>query len=182
MIPLGTPAPAAGTWQADAVDEVVVRLDSDDFVQMYRAEYRRVVRALELAGAGRPTAEDLAQEAFARTLARWRRVRGGDNPAGYVYRVAFRLWSRHCRDGDRPHPAGAVQPADATAENATTHADVDHSLAEMPLRRRTCAVLCLVLGYTPTEAGEVMRIKASTVRKHLDQARADLTRSVEIIA
>ncbi|MGI9079560.1 MAG: RNA polymerase sigma factor [Acidimicrobiales bacterium] len=161
------------------MDEVVVRLDCDDFVQMYRAEYRRVVRALELAGTGHSTAEDLAQEAFARTLARWRRVRGGTNPAGYVYRVAFRLWSRQCRDGDRPDPPGAVEPADATAENAATHADVDHALAAMPLRRRTCAVLCLVLGYTPTEAGEVMRIKASTVRKHLDQARADLTRSVE---
>jgi len=181
-MPLGTPAPVAGTWQAEIVDEVVVRLDSDDFVQLYRAEYRRVVRALELAGAPRPTAEDLAQEAFARTLARWRRVRGGTNPAGYVYRVAYRLWSRHCRDGDRPDPAGVVPPADATAENAATHADVEHSLAAMPLRRRTCAVLCLVIGYTPTEAGEVMRIKASTVRKHLDQARADLTSSVEIIA
>ncbi|HEX3394171.1 MAG TPA: RNA polymerase sigma factor [Acidimicrobiales bacterium] len=165
------------------MDEVVVRLDCDDFVAMYRAEYHRVVRALELAGAGRPTAEDVAQEAFARTLARWRRVRGGTNPAGYVYRVAFRQWSRQCRDGDRPDPSpGAVQSADATAENAATHADVEHALAAMPLRRRTCAVLCLVIGYTPTEAGEVMRIKASTVRKHLDQARADLTRSVETIA
>jgi len=163
------------------VDEVV-SLDSDDFVQLYRAEYRRVVRALELAGAGRPTAEDLAQEAFARTLARWRRVRGGTNPAGYVYRVAFRLWSRHCRDGDRPGAPGAVHAADTTAENAATHADVEHALAAMPLRRRTCAVLCLVVGYTPTEAGEVLHIKASTVRKHLDQARAELTRSVEIIA
>ncbi|MGI8776552.1 MAG: RNA polymerase sigma factor [Acidimicrobiales bacterium] len=164
------------------MDEVVVRLERDDFVQVYRAEYRRVVRALELAGADGPTAEDLAQEAFARTLARWRRVRGGDSPAGYVYRVAFRLWSRHCRNRDRPDPGGDVLPPDAMAEAAAAHADVEHALAAMPLRRRTCAVLCLVIGYTPTEAGEVMRIKASTVRKHLDQARAELTRSVEIIA
>jgi len=171
-----------GTWQAEAVDEVVVRLESDDFVQMYRAEYRRVVRVLELAGAGGPTAEDLAQEAFARTLARWRRVRGGDNPAGYVYRVAFRLWSRDRRATDGTASTADIGRADVTADGVATRVDVEHALAAMPLRRRTCAVLCLVLGYTPAEAGEVMRIKASTVRKHLDQARAELTRSVEIIA
>ncbi|MCA1692656.1 MAG: hypothetical protein LC733_10840 [Actinobacteria bacterium] len=52
-----------------------------------------------LTGARRDDAEDVAQEAFARTLSRWRRVRTGSNPPGYVYRVAFRLLRRA-----QPHP------------------------------------------------------------------------------
>src|SRR5205823_3740447 len=51
--------------------------------------------ALRVAGTiDRAAAEDIAQEAFARTLGHWRRVRQGTNPAGYVYRVAFRLLRR----------------------------------------------------------------------------------------
>src|SRR5438105_3769771 len=71
--------------------------DGGDFVEVYRAHYGRLVRALELAGAGRATAEDLAQEAFARTYRHWRRVREGLNPSGYPYRVAFRLAARDRR-------------------------------------------------------------------------------------
>jgi RNA polymerase sigma factor (sigma-70 family) len=61
-----------------------------------------LVRALELAGAPRPAAEDVAQEAFARMLTHWRRVRTGSNPAGYAYRTAFRLLSRSRRSRQVP--------------------------------------------------------------------------------
>ena len=36
-----------------------------DFVTVYEAHYPRLVRALEIGGLDRPTAEDVAQEAFA---------------------------------------------------------------------------------------------------------------------
>ena len=62
---------------------------TEDFAELFHTQYPRVVRALVLAGAA--DAEDIAQEAFARTLRHWRRVRTGANPAGYVFRVAFRL-------------------------------------------------------------------------------------------
>ena len=60
-------------------------LTTTDFVECYRTHYPRLVRALRLSGADGPTAEDLAQEAFGRALARWRRVSRGPNPPGYVY-------------------------------------------------------------------------------------------------
>ena len=69
-------------------------LISTDFVDCYQTHYPRLRRALELSGADRATAEDLAQEAFGRALARWRRVRKGANPPGYVYTTGFRLWQR----------------------------------------------------------------------------------------
>jgi DNA-directed RNA polymerase specialized sigma24 family protein len=53
---------------------------ADDFVTVYEAHYPRLVRALQIGGLDRPSAEDVAQEAFARTLGHWRRVRLGTNP------------------------------------------------------------------------------------------------------
>ncbi|MHB1986937.1 MAG: hypothetical protein ACYCSF_02970 [Acidimicrobiales bacterium] len=41
---------------------------ADDFAVVFGAHYSRVVRALELGGLDHPSAEDVAQEAFARTL------------------------------------------------------------------------------------------------------------------
>ena len=74
---------------------------TSDFVECYLMHYRRLVRALRLGGADPATAEDLAQEAFARALARWRRVRKGANPPGYVYRTGFRLLQRALRRSGR---------------------------------------------------------------------------------
>ena len=66
-------------------------------MECYQVHYPRLVRALTLAGAAPPVAEDLAQEAFARMLTHWRRVRRGSSPAGYAYRTGFRLLHRSRR-------------------------------------------------------------------------------------
>ena len=160
--------PAVGTVEEDRAD-----LDDvdDDFVATYRLHYPRLIRALELSGSSRATAEDLAQEAFARTLSRWRRVRRGTNPAGYVFRVAFRL-------ARRPSVSG-VQLIDEkssrdVAMEATLNAGVDAALSAMPLARRRCAVLCLVVGISTKDAARTLRIAESTVRKQLERARIDL--------
>ncbi len=142
-----------------------------DFVAMYEAHYPRLVRALELSGCDRHGAEDVAQEAFARTLGHWRRVRGGSNPPGYVYRTAFRLGRRRLPESvllDDEHPTPDV------AGEAIANVSVAEALASMPPRRRTCAVMCFLGGLTPVEAGEALGIAAGTVRKQLELARAEL--------
>lgn len=145
---------------------------SDDFVETYREHFPRVVRALELGGLQRAVAEDVAQEAFARTLGHWRRVRGGTNPAGYVYRVAFRLVRRRLRPES---PLGDEAPAagDLSSEVAS-RLDAEAVIAAMPPRRRACVVLCLVVGASTREAASALRLAEGTVRKHLERGRADL--------
>ena len=167
-------------------------LESDDFVACYQQHYARLVRALELAGAPRPAAEDHAQEAFARMLARWHRVRRGSNPAGYAYRTAFRLLGRGRVDvvttplpveGDgRPEgrspnvPASVlVSPSAGALDVAvTSQVTADAVLAAMPPRRRACAVMCLVVGCSTGDAATALGIAEGTVRKHLADARVDL--------
>jgi RNA polymerase sigma-70 factor, ECF subfamily len=162
------------------------RQTTADFVECYVMHYRRLVRALRLGGADEATAEDLAQEAFARALARWRRVSKGANPPGYVYRTGFRLLQRSRRrsgleappasepgtPGTRRAPGPPATPgADTTAAALV---DFEAALDQMPPRRRACAVMCMVVGMSVAEAGDALGIADGTVRKHLEEARSDL--------
>ncbi len=117
----------------------------------------------------------MAQEAFARTLVHWWRVRRGTNPAGYAYRVAFRLAFR------RRRRAVALVQADGSVPDAiaaaTLRVDVERRLAAMPAGRRRCAVLVLLVGLEPAEVARALRIAPSTVRKQVSLARADLAQA-----
>ncbi len=145
---------------------------TDDFVVVYEAHYPRLVRALEIGGLDRPSAEDVAQEAFARTLGHWRRVRLGTNPPGYVYRTAFRLSRSHWKQEYASAPELASS-SDTEAE-AVAQLDLQDALVRMPARRRACAMLCFVVGLTPKEAARSLGIAEGTVRKQLGIAREDL--------
>jgi RNA polymerase sigma-70 factor (ECF subfamily) len=160
-------------WEPEATTERLPEAGSDDFVDLFTSHYPKLVGALRVAGTlDTSAAEDVAQEAFARTLGHWRRVRQGTNPAGYVYRVAFRLLRR--RGGlpqtpldDVDAPAGATSTEDAAVANVAAA----RALAQMPPRRRACAALCWYLGFTSEEAANILGIDAATVRTHLERAR-----------
>ena len=160
--------------EAPAAPEAV----TTDFVECYLRHYGRLVRALRLGGADPGTAEDVAQEAFARALVHWPRIRRGPNPPGYLYTTGFRLLRRHLARaarwdiGEPPEPAG--EHSDRTGGEASTRVAVGAALAAMPPKRRACAVMCLIVGLTTEEAGEALGIAPGTVRKHLEQARRDL--------
>ncbi len=64
---------------------------SSDFEEFYAASYGRVVALVATMLGDRHQAEDIAQEAFARALARWRRVATYDVPEAWVRQVAMRL-------------------------------------------------------------------------------------------
>lgn len=151
------------------------------FAALYAEQSARVRRALILSGADADTAADVAQEAFARTYARWRRVREGTNPAGYVYRVAFRELRDRGRlpdepDGDKAAEATAADdhgPEQQALAQVTAEAALA-AIAVMPPGRRACALLVLAAGLTAEEAGQALGITPSTVRVQVHRARAGL--------
>lgn len=146
----------------------------DDFTGLFRTHYRRVVRALELGGLDHAEAEDVAEEAFARTLGHWWRVRRGSNPPGYVFRTAFRLARRRLeRTADLPLDAARVAAVEET-EGVPLKLDVEAAIAAMPPRRRACAVACFVVGLSTREAAQALGIAEGTVRKQLELAREAL--------
>lgn len=154
---------------------------SDSFAALYAEQSARVRRALVLAGADPEVAADVSQEAFARTFARWRRVRTGTNPAGYVFRVAFRELRRRGHLPDEPDGDAAAEatacdgPGPEAQALACVAADAALlAIGAMPTRRRACALLVLAAGLTAEEAASSLGITASTVRVQVHRARAEL--------
>jgi RNA polymerase sigma-70 factor (ECF subfamily) len=164
-------------------------LVTTDFVDCYQTHYGRLVRALRLSGADPATAQDVAQEAFARAFARWRRVSKGRNPPGYAYTTGFRLLQRAQRRSARAAAAATAAqstgvlstgPTSAPTESAAlTAVAVEAALAGMPPRRRACAVMCLIVELPVHEAAAALKIADGTVRKHLEEARRDLRAACE---
>jgi RNA polymerase sigma factor (sigma-70 family) len=172
-VPVDQPsAPADG----EPANPAASPLGDGDFAELYLEHYSRLVRALIIAGSDPLTAQDLAQEAFARTFARWRRVRDGPNPAGYVHTTAFRLLHHRRPITETPVALDdtslpAVPPVDHAA---LTAAAVRGALAGMAPRQRACVALCLYLGHSTGETAELLGISPSTVRVQLHRARQRL--------
>jgi DNA-directed RNA polymerase specialized sigma24 family protein len=84
--------------QGQAVSKGPVRPEADledvSFEWWYRTEHHRVVAVVAALVNDREVAADVTDEAFARALARWDRVRAMDQPSAWVYRVAVNLAKR----------------------------------------------------------------------------------------
>jgi RNA polymerase sigma-70 factor (ECF subfamily) len=153
-------------------------LVAEDFATLFETHYPRVVRALQLTGLDRTSAEDVAAEAFVRTLSHWRRVRRGTNPAGYVFTTAFRLARRLvAKRREVPLEEWSQPTSDESGEVATRLA-AERVIGEMPPRRRACAVACFVVGMSTKEAASALGIAEGTVRKQLALAREALAEAL----
>jgi RNA polymerase sigma factor (sigma-70 family) len=150
-------------------------LDEAVFDDLYERQFGRLVSALQLAGAGQGDAEDIAQEAFVRVLARWRSIA---DPAAYLFRTAFRLHGRHRRRTSR----GRSMEEASLREGLSTVEDmvlrrraVDEALARLTRRQRECAVLYFFIGFSTDEVADLLRVRPATVRVHLHDARRALS-------
>jgi RNA polymerase sigma factor (sigma-70 family) len=160
--------PSRGKAKASEISE------DGDFAELYLAHYSRLVRALIIAGADSATAQDLTQEAFARTFQRWRRVRAGPNPPGYLHTIAFRLLRRR-RAFTETRLDDAALPGVPGVEEAALNAEtVRRVLAQMAPRQRACVALCTYLGYSNEETAELLGLSPSTVRVQVHRARQRL--------
>lgn len=134
-------------------------------------EYPRLAKALLLVTDDACEAEDLAQEAMARVLERWDRVREMGSPVGYAYRVAVNLHRRRLRRRAR-EPVGeeAASPPDP-ADVAGSRDAVRRALRSLPPDQRVALVLVEWLGLSSEEAARILGIRAASVRGRLHRAR-----------
>lgn len=61
------------------------------FAEFYQGSYARIVTLVAVLTGDKHEAQDIAQEAFARALGRWQRLRKYDVPEAWVRKVALRL-------------------------------------------------------------------------------------------
>lgn len=143
------------------------------FEDFFRAEYRSVARALVIVAGDAAAAEDLAQEAFARTYERWDRVREMGSPAGYVYRAALNVHRSRLRRAGVAMRHRRTGGSSSDAEPGLRH-EIREMLASLPRAQLEALMLVEWLGYTAEEAAQILGVRPSSVRGRLLRARRAL--------
>jgi RNA polymerase sigma-70 factor (ECF subfamily) len=154
----------------------------DDFAEFYEASYGRMVALVTAIVGDRQQAEDIAQEAFARALARWPQIARYDLPEAWVRRVALRLTvdarrrlrralqlSAWLTAGQR----GGEQPPDPLASTALTVA-----LMRLPVAQRQVIVLYYLADLPVDDIARDTAVSVGTVRNRLAAARRRLEREL----
>ena len=145
--------------------------DADSaFAWLFRDEYPAIVRTAYLMLGDREAAEDVAQEAFVRLYARWRRVSGYDRPGAWVRRVAIRLASRARR---RPSTLSLL-PEQPGRSDPQADPDLRRALLSLPPSQRAAVVLHYLEDLPVAQVAETMGVATSTAKVHLHRARKRL--------
>ncbi len=141
------------------------------FEALYEEEFPAVFRAAYLLCGDRLLAEDATQEAFARALERWRRLRDQPWAGGWVTSTALNVVRRSLRR-HAPMPA---PPVDVTSLSDPDEAvDLWDAVRALPRRQQEAVVLHHVVDLSVADCALIMRCSEGSVKKHLSRARASL--------
>lgn len=148
------------------------------FDEFYRSEHRAIVATVYRITDDAGVAEDITQDAFAKALVRWRRVRRYDRPGAWVRRVAIRdaVRATNRTRGQRPLPAEPSWPAPpAVLDDPLLLAAV----RALPGQQRAAVVLYYLEDRPTSEVANLLGCGEATVRVHLRRARARLAEELD---
>jgi RNA polymerase sigma-70 factor, ECF subfamily len=146
----------------------------EGFRAMYEREFPSVYRAVYVLCRDPSLAEDAAQEAFARALARWRRLRQHPSVAGWVTTTALNVARRSLRKRELPHSSPQVEP------DREVGIDLASGIRELPLRQQQAVLLHYLLDLSVAQTAAAMEVDPGTVKTHLSRARAALAESLAV--
>jgi RNA polymerase sigma-70 factor (ECF subfamily) len=149
------------------------------FEDFFEEESLALFRRMCLVTGNRQEAEDVMQEAFLRLYERWDRIREMDDPVGYLYRTAFNVFRRRSRRAALAMRR-ILRLAPSTDEFAAADARqmVSQALSRLTPRQRAALVLTEILGYSSEAAGNLLGVRAVTVRALASQGRAAMRRAL----
>ncbi|HEX3796769.1 MAG TPA: SigE family RNA polymerase sigma factor [Acidimicrobiales bacterium] len=126
-------------------------------------------------------ANDLVQEALAKTYRYWARVQRADSPDAYVRRILFneanRHWRRHRNTVVSNRRDGAVTP-DAT-DDVVRRDGLLQALLALPQRQRATVVLRYLEGFSERETATILQCGEGTVKSQTSRALASLKTHLE---
>lgn len=155
----------------------------DDALRLaYATDYERLVGLARLLVDRREDAEEVVQEAFARTWARLGRVHGDPLPylrQAVVNQSRGRLRRRRTADAHRPDRRGDAESAEVGAVRGESARAVVEQLSALPRRQRECIVLRFYADLTVPEIARALRIAEGSVKSHLHRAITTLAIELE---
>jgi RNA polymerase sigma-70 factor (sigma-E family) len=146
-----------------------------DYALFVRARTHALLRSAYLLTGDQHLAEDLVQEALARTHRAWARLDRPENAEAYARKVMYHaqvsLWRRpkvaEVLPGELdPSAAGSDDPTDAMVQRLA----VQRALLALSARQRAVIVLRYFEDHTEAEAAQLLGISVSTVKTQTGRA------------
>jgi RNA polymerase sigma-70 factor (ECF subfamily) len=150
------------------------------FGELVRRHGSAVRGLLRRMGAQVPEADDVAQDAFLTAFERIAEFRGEGTFAGWVKRIAARLYLRRLQRERRLGLFAQEQGEDGAElrTDADAALDLDEGLRSLGPAERLCVSLCFGAGLSHAEAAEALNLPLGTVKSHvkrgLDKLRTRL--------
>ncbi|HLX89379.1 MAG TPA: sigma-70 family RNA polymerase sigma factor [Acidimicrobiales bacterium] len=142
------------------------------FAELYRLAYRVSFRVL----GDRGDAEDVAQEALARSHLHWARLSA--RPEGWVVTVATNLAiDRHRRR--RRQPATIDEPLALVDPHLTERIDLARAMRRLPRRQREVVFLRYLADLPELEVADALGCSPGTVKVHASRGLAALRRQLD---
>lgn len=157
-------------------------VDDKAFEGFWSRERDRVRRALALTLADADLASDAVDEAMVRAYARWGRVGGLQDPAGWVYRVGLN-WARSALRKRRLRPTlpqGFEPAGDDGARPVDEGLDLWSAVEALSVKHRAVVVLRFYLDWPVEQIADALQIPAGTVKSRLHRALATLETRREV--
>jgi RNA polymerase sigma-70 factor, ECF subfamily len=156
-----------------------LRHDEQFFEEFYQASYGRTVALVAAITGSRHEAEDVAQEAYARALARWSRLPGYDLPEAWVRKVALRIaidsGRRRRRDlAVSVRLAAQRRPAGPEPADDLKYTPLGVALLGLPVHERQVIVLHYVADLPVYAIARECGLSVGTVKTRLVAARRHL--------
>lgn len=134
-----------------------------EFAEFFDVASPKLLSAAWLLTGDRHAAEDLAQEALARTYARWARLRTG-SPLAFSRRVMANLhtdgWRKHHREVLTDEPPERGRGSDPRT------VDLVRALRTLSPRERECVVLRHYLDLSEKQTAETLGISVGSVKSY----------------
>lgn len=140
---------------------------------LFDAEYGSMVRLAALITGDLAAAEDIAQEAFARAIARWSRLRLYDRPGAWLRRVTIRLAVRDRARRRRDVPSNSISDV-AFTDTESPDPELIDALRTLPKNQRAALILFYFEALSTEEVAEELGVRPSTARSYLHRGRAAL--------
>ena len=153
--------------------------------EIFEADYARLVNASQALVGDRRDAEDVVQEALARSYTAWNKKGVPPEPAAYVRVAVVNLSRNSARRRSlsrirRPEPAERIEDPEQAVIDRAEHGRVFAAIASLPRRQRECVALRYLLDASVAQTAEALEISEGSVKTHTHRALRTLETLLEV--
>ncbi len=176
--------PLPGGGEPDASPALHATTDRDEGMRaLYARRHADMVRFAAFLTGDVTTAEDVAQEAFARVFDAWDRIDDLERIDAYLKSTVVNLANGGRRkqgvaERFTPPRLRLVPSAEENALGRVGRDDVLAAVAALPLRQRACVVMRYWMRMTESEIAESLELSVGSVRTHVKRGTETLRKQL----